>query len=155
MMKTPNMKISMMCVMVLALAGAGPALAEDEYLGKLSSNPYEADSTANPYGAHGSPYSADSINNPYGTYGSPYSGRSATNPYATDAPRLYDSQGNYRGKLSTNRYDPDSTSNPYGRYGSPYSAESINNPYGAGSPYRSDSPNNPYGEGLDIYGDDD
>jgi len=48
-------------------------------------------------------------------YGSPFSNQSATNPYATDAPRLYDQQGNYRGKLSANPYDPDSTSNPYGR----------------------------------------
>ena len=68
---------------------------------------------------------------------------------------LYDSQGNYRGRLSTNPYDPDSISNPYGRYGSPYSPDSINNPYGAGSEFRSDSPNNPYGEGWSIYSDDD
>ena len=64
-----------------------------------------------------------------------YSPLSPTNPYATDAPRIYDSQGNYRGRLSTNRYDPDSTRNPYGQYGSRYSPDSINNPYGAGSPY--------------------
>ena len=43
----------------------------------------------------------------------------------TDAPRLYDEQGNYRNKLSANPYDPDSTSNPYGRYGSPFSPDSI------------------------------
>ena len=72
-----------------------------------------------------------------------------------NAPSLYDSGGNYRGKLSSNKYDPDSVSNPYGRYGSEYSSDSINNPYGAGNPYRSDSPNNPYGQGLSIYGDDD
>ena len=83
-----------------------------------------------------------------------YSNQSATNPYATDAPRLYDSQGNYRGKLSANKYDPDSVSNPYGRYGSKYSPDSINNPYGAGSRYRADSPNNPYGQGLEIRADD-
>jgi len=133
---------------------ASAALA-DEYLGKLSENPHAADSTSNAYGQYGSEYSDKSINNPYGEYGSEYSSKSATNPYATDAPKLYDSDGNYRGKLSTNKYDPDSVSNPYGRYGSEYSSDSINNPYGAGSPYRSDSPNNPYGEGLSIYGDDD
>lgn len=76
------------------------------------------------------------------------------NPYATEAPKLYDSQGNYRGKLSSNRYDPESVSNPYGRYGSQYSADSINNPYGAGNPYSSDSPTNPYGTGLMIIGDE-
>ena len=30
----------------------------------------------------------------------------------TDAPRLYDQQRNYHGKLSTNPYDPDSASSP-------------------------------------------
>ena len=37
-----------------------------DYLGNLSSNPYDADSTSNPYGA-GSPYNPDSPNNPYGS----------------------------------------------------------------------------------------
>lgn len=73
--------------------------------------------------------------NPYSPYGSPYSNKSWTNPYATDAPRIYDNQGRYRGKFSTNPSDPDSTSNPYGRYGNPYSPDSLNNPYGAGNPY--------------------
>ena len=71
----------------------------------------------------------------YSQYGSPYSNKSWTNPYATEAPRLFDGNGSYRGRLSTNPYEPDSTSNPYGRYGSPYSPDSINNPYGAGNPY--------------------
>jgi len=124
----------------------------EEYIGNYSANKYNANSTSNPNGA-GSPYNANSINNSNGTYGSPYSSKSATNPYATDTPKLYDGEGNYRGKLSSNPYDAESTSNPYGRYGSPYSSDSINNPYGAGSPYRSDSPNNPYGDGLEIYGE--
>ena len=122
-----------------------------EYLGNLSANEFDPNSIANPYGA-GSPYSSNSITNEFGHYGSPFSNQSATNPYATDAPRLYDQQGNYRGKLSTNQYDPDSVSNPYGRYGSPYSSESLNNPYGAGNPYSADSPTNPYGQGWHIEG---
>ena len=96
--------------------------------------PYDPDCLDNPYGA-GSPYKSDGLMNPYSEYGSPYSNKSWTNPYATDAPKIYDEQGNYRGKLSTNPYDPDSVSNPYGEYGSPYSSESLNNPYGAGNPY--------------------
>ncbi len=140
-------RLSTMAAFLLLIA---PCSWSDEYLGNYSANPYNPNSTSNPNGA-GSPYNANSINNPYGAYGSPYSSKSATNPYATDAPKLRDSQGNYRGKLSSNPYDPDSTSNPYGRYGSPYSSESINNPYGAGSPYQN-SPNNPYGEGLEVYG---
>jgi len=123
------------------------------YLGNLSSNPYDPNSISNPYGA-GNPYNPNSITNPYGKYGNPYSPYSATNPYSTNAPRLYDSQGNYRGRLSNNPYDPDSISNPYGRYGNPYSPDSVNNPYGAGNPYAPDSPTNPYGTGWKIFGDD-
>jgi hypothetical protein len=96
--------------------------------------PYDPNCINNPYGA-GSPYKPDGLMNPYSPYGSPYSNKSWTNPYATDAPRIYDNQGQYRGKLSINPYDPDSTSNPYGRYGNPYSPDSLNNPYGAGNPY--------------------
>ncbi len=97
--------------------------------------PYDPRCIDNPYGA-GSTYKPDGLNNPYSQYGSQYSNKSHTNPYATDAPKLYDQNGNYRGRLSSNPYDPDSTSNPHGRYGSRYSPESINNPYGAGNPYK-------------------
>ncbi len=96
--------------------------------------PYDSNCLNNPYGA-GSRYKPDGLMNPYSQYGSKYSNKSWRNPYATDAPKIYDSNGNYRGKLSTNKYDPDSVSNPYGRYGNKYSADSINNPYGAGNPY--------------------
>ncbi len=96
--------------------------------------PYDQNCLNNPYGA-GSRYKADGINNPYSQYGSQYSNKSVNNPYATDAPKLYDQNGNYKGRLSNNPYDPDSTSNPTGRYGSKYSSDSINNPYGAGNPY--------------------
>jgi len=105
----------------------GEAREDLEYLGDLSANP---DSPA----------------------GNPFSNQSWSNPYAIDAPRLYNQQGTYRGKLSTNPYDSDSISNPYGRYGSPYSPDSLNNPYGAGSPYAPDSPRNPYGSGWRIEG---
>ena len=145
----------LLLVALLGFASVSICVADDTYLGKLSANPYGADSTTNAYGAYGSKYSSESINNEYGKYGSAYSNKSAANPYATDAPKLYDSDGNYRGKLSANPYDPDSTSNPYGRYGSKYSSESINNQYGAGSPYKADSPNNPYGQGIKIISEDD
>lgn len=140
-------------ISLLAIAAFCTAASAQKYIGNLSSNPYDPNSTTNQYGA-GIQYDSNSINNPYGQYGSKYSNQSATNPYATDAPKLYDSQGNYRGRLSGNPYDPESTSNPYGRYGSKYSPDSINNPYGAGSQFNQDSPNNPYGQGLSIYGSD-
>jgi hypothetical protein len=95
---------------------------------------YDPNCLSNPYGA-GSPYKANGLMNPYSQFGSQYSNKSWTNPYATDAPKLYDNNGNYRGKLSSNQYDPDSTANPNGRYGSKFSPDSINNPYGAGNPY--------------------
>jgi hypothetical protein len=69
--------------------------------------------------------------NPYSQYGSPYSNKSWSNPYATDAPWLFDSQGQFQHELP---YDPDSTSNPYGRYSSPYSPDSIRNPMALGIP---------------------
>ena len=67
---------------VLGLLLAFPAFA-DEYLGKLSENPYGPDSTSNEYGRYGrygSKYSSDSINNEYGA-GSPYRADSPSNPY--------------------------------------------------------------------------
>lgn len=69
-----------------AQAAAGPPIIIDsrtgQYLGTLSANPYQRDSTSNPYGRYGSPYSQDSINNPYSRHGSAYSPDSPTNPYA-------------------------------------------------------------------------
>ena len=116
------------CALLIALS-MSPALAcAQNYIGNLSKNPYAPNSTSNPYGG-GNPYQPNSITNPYGQYGSLYSPKSPTNPNATQAPMLFDSQGNYRGNLSSNPYDPNSTSNPYGRYGNPYSPDSINNPY--------------------------
>jgi hypothetical protein len=100
-----------------------------QYLGNLTNNPFLPPAPPQPAGT---------FNNPYGSDG--------------NSPKLYDSEGNFRGNLNANRFDPNSVANPYGRYGSRYSPDSINNPYGAGSPYRSDSPNNPYGTGLRIYG---
>ncbi len=106
-------------IAMLSLLFVSPAFSQT-YLGHLNGNKYDPNSLSNPYGA-GSEYKPDSPNNPYGKYGSPYSNKSANNPYATDAPKIYDQNGNYKGRLSTNPYDPDSTSNPYGKYGSPYS----------------------------------
>ena len=68
-----------------AFAQMGPPSiysSDGKFLGNLSSNPYDLNSTSNPYGRYGSPYSIDSINNPYGQYGSPYSLQSPNNPYA-------------------------------------------------------------------------
>jgi hypothetical protein len=81
-------------LVVTTLVNAGPPRLVDsqtgKYLGNLSANPYDQNSTSNPYGKYGSQYGTDSINNPYGKYGSPYSNDSANNPYATNPPAVYD-----------------------------------------------------------------
>ncbi len=148
------MKRAVMTIAAAAALLALVSIGRAQYLGQLSANPYAPNSTSNQFGPHGSPYAPDSVNNRFGQFGSPYSPNSANNPYAVDAPKLYDHDGNYHGKLSANQFDPDSTSNRFGRYGSPYSPDSINNPFGAGSPYRADSPNNRFGSGWSIYGGD-
>ena len=76
---------------IVDLANAQPTLRDrntGKYLGNLSANPYDANSTSNEYGRYGSKYSPDSINNEYGQYGSRYSNDSANNPYATNAPAI-------------------------------------------------------------------
>ena len=84
-------------LLTFSLVQAGPPRLVDsqtgKYLGNLSSNPYDQNSTSNPYGKYGSEYSADSINNPYGKYGSQYSNDSSNNPYATNPPAIMDSDG--------------------------------------------------------------
>ena len=74
------MKVAIMFLLILSFL-ISPILCfgGGRYLGNLSSNPYASNSSSNPYGA-----------------GNPYSNQSATNPYATNAPQLYDSQGNYK-----------------------------------------------------------
>jgi hypothetical protein len=121
--------IANLMIAVSSLTLAFGANAQGRYLGNLSSNPSLPPAL---------PALPGTFNNPYGT--------------SANSPQLYDSQGNFRGNLNSNRYDPNSVANPYGRYGSQYSTDSINNPYGAGSRYAPDSPNNPYGQGLRIYG---
>jgi len=71
----------------LGLANPPVLVAEDgTFLGVDSANPYDLDSTSNPFGLYGSAYSANSINNPYSLYGSEYSAKSATNTYLVSEP---------------------------------------------------------------------
>lgn len=144
-----SIKLSILFVLCLSICATQ---TQARYLGRLSDNPYEVDSIANPYGRYGSPYSADSINNPFGEFRNEYGIHSVRSRYANgdNSPKLYDDEGNFRGNLNNNPYDPDSIANPHGRYGSPHSADSINNPYGAGRKFDLDSPRNEYGRGWEI-----
>ena len=140
-----------MLTLLAVLLSLVPIGVQAEYLGDLSDNELNPNSTFNDIGPYGS-LSPTSPRNPMGLYGSSISPSSATNPLAIDAPRLYDKDGNYRGKLSTNTLDPDSISNPLGRYGSTLSPDSINNPLGAGNPLDPGSPKNRLGTGWRIEG---
>jgi len=137
--------------LLMVLLSLVPVSVSAEYLGDLSNNPLNPNSVFNDIGPYGN-LSPTSPRNPIGIYGSPISPYAANNPLATETPRLYDQQGNYRGKLSTNPLDPDSINNPLGRYGSPISPDSINNPIGAGNPIDPGSPKNPLGRGWRIEG---
>ncbi len=123
------MKKIMLCFFAFSFATTTQG---SEYLGQLSVNPYASDSTS------GVASNNFRINQAMGS------------KYTSGGPKLYNSDGEFRGNLNGNRFDPDSVSNPYGRYGRRYSSESINNSYGAGSEFKSDSPNNPYGSGWAI-----
>ena len=93
--------------LLLSLLLLLPLTVHAEYLGDLSENDLNPDSIFNDIGAYGA-LSPTSPRNSIGLYGSPVSPYSANNPMAIDAPRLYDQDGNYRGRLSTNPLDPDS-----------------------------------------------
>jgi hypothetical protein len=103
---------SRFCTLALAagitLSAQSPIVVsrDGKYLGNLSSNPYDPNSIANPYGRYGSPYQADSVNNPYGRYGSPYSNQSANNPYATEAPIVIAPRPSYTGGYPVYRSAP-------------------------------------------------
>ena len=68
----------------IAPAEAASLYAPDgTYLGELSANQFDPNSTSNPYGKYGSQFSPTSINNPYSQYGSELSNQSPNNPYAS------------------------------------------------------------------------
>jgi len=90
--------------------------------------------------AQNCPYDPRCIINPHGAgslYGpiiNPYASNSATNPYAIEAPRLYDSQGNYRWSAEYQSVRSGLNVESVWRYGNPHSPDSLNNPYGAANP---------------------
>ena len=81
-----------------------PLSVHAEDLGELSANPFNPDSTSNPFSPYGSPSSNQSATH------------SRTNPYGPD--------------LTSNPYgSPDPIKNPFGA-GNPYNPSSPTNPYG-------------------------
>jgi hypothetical protein len=86
------------------------------YIGDLNTNKFDPNSVHNQFGTYGNPYSPLSINNKFGKYGSEFSIYSANNPYTLQAPKLFDVNGVYLGKLSANKFDIESISNPVSIY---------------------------------------
>lgn len=76
----------------------------DVYLGKLNASKYDSESIWNEYGKYGNKYNSDCIWNNYGKYGSEYSSYSPFNEYASYPPILVDSQGNFYGYFTANKY---------------------------------------------------
>jgi hypothetical protein len=67
-----------------------PAKARSgEYLGRIGSNPFCSDCTANPFAPISNPFNPNSPRNPFGPYGNPFSPYSANNPFATNTPEVY------------------------------------------------------------------
>ncbi len=132
-------------ILTLVLVGITSGAQAEKFLGKYSANQYNQDSTSAPYGKY-NPNTVGGINSPDSQYGDAYSNESANNPDASNAPKLYDSKGNYRGRLSNDPYDPESISNPTGAYGSDMQNMQPDDP---------DNPNNPYGNGMTIQGQGD
>lgn len=78
-----------------------------EYLGKLVTNKYDADSIWNKYGIYGSEFSSNSIWNEFGTYGSKFNSYSAFNDFASHPPVIITNNGYIVGYLTSNEYKPD------------------------------------------------
>lgn len=69
-----------------------------------------------------------------------------------DGSYLIAQDGQFLGKITSNKYDNDSILNPYGPYGSKYSPTSIFNPYSTyGSQYGNFSTNNPYASSPRLF----
>lgn len=78
-----------MAVISFALLATVTSSCGDEYLGRLSSNPYVGDGSANEFSLMNNPYYANSFENDFGPYGNHYSGYSPNNRFATEGPELY------------------------------------------------------------------
>lgn len=87
-------------VELLLFGGAGHKV----FLGCLNCSKYDSDSIWNKFGTYGSRYNPNSIWNKYGTYGSKYNAASPWNKYSSDPPVVTDSDGNFYGYFSANRF---------------------------------------------------
>ncbi len=67
------------------------------------------------------PFNDPYARGPMESYGQPYHREQLTlNPNSTQAPKLYDREGNYRGRWSEDALDKDSIANPTSQYSKTY-----------------------------------
>jgi hypothetical protein len=73
----------------LAVEGALIFATDGQFLGRITSNQFAADSIGNRFGLYGSEFSQTSIFNQFGRYGSQFSSTSAFNEFATSPPIVF------------------------------------------------------------------
>lgn len=83
------------------------------YLGKLTSNEFDADSLLNQFGPYGSEFSPKSIFNEFGPYGGEFSAQSPFNEFSSTPPRIF-VNGNFYGYLTVNEFLSQKKINPKG-----------------------------------------
>ena len=146
--KGDDMRISILCVLLLAAAPAAAFEVEQQLLDQSGANLGNPNPALNALGAFGSPY-GDAIDDPGGTNGLALGDESAAD---SDAAGALGGKGDFWSRFSFQAHGPGSPSNRYGRFGNPYSPDSDDNPYGAGNPYAPNSPTNPYFRNGSIFG---
>ena len=82
------MKRSMTGALLILVASASSVDA-DQYLGRIGSNRFCGDCTANPFAPVNNRFNPNSPKNRFGPYGSSFSPYSGRNPFALDGPKTY------------------------------------------------------------------
>lgn len=78
--------------------------SHDQFLGCLNCGKYDSSSIWNELGRYGSKYSPFSIWNKYSVYGGKYGSYSPFNTFTSYSPVLVDTNGNFYGYFTANRY---------------------------------------------------
>lgn len=81
--------ISALVIYALIVIAFPSKSCAETYLGRVGSNPFCSDCTANEFAPINNPFNPRSPRNPFGRYGNPYSPYSANNPFATKTPKIY------------------------------------------------------------------
>jgi hypothetical protein len=74
------------------------------FLGSPTDGKFSTDSIFNEFGDYGSKFANDSIWNQFGEYGSKFSDHSPWNKFANAPPVVVDTEGNFYGYFTENRY---------------------------------------------------